>query len=599
MGTGAAIGSAVFWGFMPIYWQMLRPIESSVIIFYRIVLVAVVCFVFAWIYYGKDRIIAPFKNKKIVLRYILAGLLITTNWSIYIWAVNAEHVIQTCIGYYIEPLMVCIFGIIFFKEKVTKSKVFALAMAGLGVVVLLIHFGEVPIIALSIALTFATYAAIKKHLNVESMLSLTFETMFLMPPALIVIIWMEVNGVGAANAGSGHQYALLFLCGLFTAIPLGLFGVAANKVPLVTLGIIEYVSPSISLIIGIFLFREPFDAVQFTAFAIVWVGLVVFTIGEMKEMKKNETATGNKNMDNSEFLNILNTRDRFEMPPKVFRVTAGHGGEVYLIMGSEFTAMYDAGMQYCGPQLIKNAEAVLCGRDLDYLLLSHSHYDHIGATPFVRRRWPNVTTCGSEHAEYILKRPGALKEIRRLSENAAKDYGNPDAEITTEGLRIDRVLREGESISLGDISVTCYEGKGHTDCSLMYMIEPEKILFLSESTGVIEFDGAMHPAILKSYRDSLATLQKCRELSARTLISPHYGVIPEMYNDLYFDRYELSVQRERNLIVGMHEEGASFEEILEAHKDVYWREDRSKEQPEEAYEVNVRSTIKAYIDEAQ
>ena len=107
---------------MPIYWQWLRPIDSSVIIFYRILLVAVVCVIAALFTYSLKEILEPLKDKKLLLKYILAGILITTNWSIYIWAVNAEFVIQTCIGYYIEPLMVCIFGVILFKEELTVYK---------------------------------------------------------------------------------------------------------------------------------------------------------------------------------------------------------------------------------------------------------------------------------------------------------------------------------------------------------------------------------------------------------------------------------------------------------------------------------------------
>jgi chloramphenicol-sensitive protein RarD len=156
-------------------------------------------------------------------------------------------------------------------------------MALAGVVVLLIHFMEVPLIALSLALTFATYAAVKKSFNLPPALSLFYETVFLMLPALAVIIYLEVTGQGAIGVGEPYQYGLLMLCGPITALTLALFAVGANTIPLVTLGLIEYISPSLALIIGIFLLKEPFDLVQFIAFVIVWIGLVFFTIGEKKE----------------------------------------------------------------------------------------------------------------------------------------------------------------------------------------------------------------------------------------------------------------------------------------------------------------------------
>lgn len=277
------LSCSVLWGVLPIYWQALRPIESSVIIFYRIFLVGLVSFLMSLKLYGMEEIKKNLKPKGVKWKYFLAGLLVTANWSIYIWAVNADQVIQTCVGYYIEPLMVSVFGILFFKEKLTKYKLTALVMALAGVVVLLVHFMEIPLIALSLAITFATYAALKKSFDLPSVLSLFYETMYLMLPALAVIVYLETTGQGAWGVGAPYQYALLMLCGPITALTLALFAEAANKIPLVTLGLLEYISPSIALVLGIFLFQEPFDLVQFIAFVIVWIGLVFFTIGEKRD----------------------------------------------------------------------------------------------------------------------------------------------------------------------------------------------------------------------------------------------------------------------------------------------------------------------------
>lgn len=285
IGMSCALGCAVLWGVLPIYWQALRPIDSMVIIFYRVFLAGVTTFVIAYKLYGKEKLFAPMKQKKALFTFIIAGVLITANWSIYIWAVNANYVIQTCIGYYIEPLMVCIFGVVLFKEKLNKYKITALVFAAIGVLVVLIHFKELPAIALGLALTFATYAAIKKKYEMEALITLFYETVFLTPIALVLIIYFEVTGRGAFSVAEPYQIGLLALVGFLTATPLVLFAMAANRISMVSLGITEYICPSIALIIGIFLFKEPFDSIQFIAFVIIWIGLTYFTYGEIKESR--------------------------------------------------------------------------------------------------------------------------------------------------------------------------------------------------------------------------------------------------------------------------------------------------------------------------
>ena len=285
-GITSALMSSFWWGIMPIYWQWLRPIESSVIIFYWFVLLAVVCLFGSLIIYDKETLLSPLKDKKLLFKYALAGLLITVNWSIYIWAVNADFVIQTSIGYYIEPLVVCLFGIVLFKEKLSKYKIIALVLAGIGVASVILYFKEIPLIALGLALTFAIYAAAKKNLSLPPILSLLYETIFLLPIALAVIVYLEITGQGALSVAGPSKYALLMLCGLFTAFPLGLFANAAQKLNLFVVGLTEYISPTISLFIGIFLFKEPFENIQLVAFGIIWIGLIFFSYGEFVENKK-------------------------------------------------------------------------------------------------------------------------------------------------------------------------------------------------------------------------------------------------------------------------------------------------------------------------
>ena len=284
-GLISVLGSSIWWGIMPIYWQWLKPIDSIVIIFYRIVLVALVCLIAALIVHKKEEILAPLKDKKLMAKLIIAGVIITLNWSLYIYAVNSENVIQSCIGYYIEPLVVCLFGMIFFGEKVNRHKAIALIMGAIGVVAVVFYFKQVPSLALSIAFSFAIYAAIKKGLGMPPIISLLYETIFLAPIALGIVIYIETHGIGALAVATGGKYFLLMFCGLFTAFPLVLFANGANKTSMFILGLTEYISPTISLFLSIFYFKEEFYPVQLNAFAVIWTGLVFFTIGEYREYR--------------------------------------------------------------------------------------------------------------------------------------------------------------------------------------------------------------------------------------------------------------------------------------------------------------------------
>ena len=282
-GIAFAILCAVMWGFLPIYWKSLVPINPVLILMYRIVLAFGCALILALYFYKWEGIIKPLKEKGIARAFFLAGILISFNWGTYIWAVSTNHVIQTCIGYYIEPLFVCIFGLVLFKEKLNKYKLTAFLLACVGVAVMLIYYHEVPIIALSLAISFASYAAIKRKYRLDAVLALLYETMFLVPFALVAILYFELTGRGAAATAEPFQWGLLALAGILTGTPLMLFAMAANRISMITLGITEYIAPSITLLLGIFLFREPFDKIQLITFGFIWVGLVIFTIGEIKE----------------------------------------------------------------------------------------------------------------------------------------------------------------------------------------------------------------------------------------------------------------------------------------------------------------------------
>lgn len=286
LGMMSTLFCGVLWGLLPIYWDALKPISSFTIIIYRIVLMSIMCYIICCFTIGPVKVFRQmFEDKKKLLVYLLAGILITINWSTYIWAVNAGYVIQTCMGYFIEPLMVCISGKIFFYEKMNNFKRTAIGFALVGLAIMIIGYREMPVIALGLALSFASYAAIKKTYKLPVMQALFYETAILVPIVLIIICYTELAGHGLAGNIETKKIILLSLCGILTAAPMGLFSFAASKLPLVTLGLTEYLSPSISLLLGIYYFREPFDVIQFSAFVSIWIGLAFFSYGEYKDYR--------------------------------------------------------------------------------------------------------------------------------------------------------------------------------------------------------------------------------------------------------------------------------------------------------------------------
>lgn len=276
----------LMWGFLPIYWQALEPIESWKIVLYRILTMFIYSYIVARFAYSKEEIWGLMADKKKVLRSFAAGLVLTFNWSLYIWAMNSGRVIQASIGYFIEPIVICAFGIVLFKEKLTKYNIVAMCLALIAIVIILVHFGQLPGVALGLAVSWAVYSAIKKASDQPPLIALVYETMPYAVLALIAIVYIEARGVGAISVNAPRQYAMLWASGLMTLIPVALFGYAAKKTPLQLLGLAQYVSPTISLLLGIFLFREPTDRVQMMALGIIWIGLVFFTYGEFERMKE-------------------------------------------------------------------------------------------------------------------------------------------------------------------------------------------------------------------------------------------------------------------------------------------------------------------------
>ena len=285
-GVICVLACQLVWGVLPVYWQALVPIPSWIIILYRMTTMFVYTYIAARLKYSREEIWAPLKEKGVFVRYLINGLLLAANWSTYIWAMTTGHMIQSSIGYYIEPIVICLFGVIIFKEKLTKYNLTAMTLAALSLTVMLIHYGQIPGVALGLALTWACYSAMKKATSRPPVVELVYETMPLALVAVIAIIVIETKGIGALSYGVPGKYALLFASGLVTLIPIALFGSAAKKVELFLIGLAQYISPTITLLLGIFAYKEPIDRVQVISFAIIWIGLVFFSYGEYKVYKE-------------------------------------------------------------------------------------------------------------------------------------------------------------------------------------------------------------------------------------------------------------------------------------------------------------------------
>ncbi len=277
-GILAGIGAYIMWGLFPVYWRLLEQDPAIEILAHRMVWSLVFMAITLAVQQDWRWLGEVLRNQRTVVIYTVAAILLSLNWYTYIWAVNAGYVVEASLGYFINPLVNILLGVIFLGERLRLGQVVAVILAGLGVIYLTVSYGSLPWISLLLAFTFGMYGLIKKTAVLESMHGFSLETLVLFLPAFGYLLYRNATGVGAF----GHQglvvTLLLALAGPVTSIPLLLFGFSARKIPFSMLGFIQYITPTLQFLLGVFLYLEPFPQARLMGFCIIWLALLVYTL---------------------------------------------------------------------------------------------------------------------------------------------------------------------------------------------------------------------------------------------------------------------------------------------------------------------------------
>jgi chloramphenicol-sensitive protein RarD len=273
------------WGFFPVYWKLLHGVPALEIVAHRLAWSLVFLAVIVSVLRGWQDLRQSI-NRRVLLVYLAAGVVLTINWLVYIYGVNAGFVVETSLGYFINPLVSVLFGVIFFREKLPPSKWIPVLLAAAGVLYLTVSYGELPWIALALAFSFGLYGLIKKLSPLAALPGLTLETAAMFVPAVGYLAILEAQGVGSFGHVGALENVLMALAGVVTAVPLLLFSSAARSIPLSTIGILQYIAPTIQFSLGVFVYGESFTPQRLIGFSIVWLALILFWAGGMYERRK-------------------------------------------------------------------------------------------------------------------------------------------------------------------------------------------------------------------------------------------------------------------------------------------------------------------------
>ena len=285
---GLLLGVAAYgiWGGFPLYWPLLEPAGAIEILAHRILWSMLTIGLLVVIFRRLPQLRAILADRRIFMLLAAAAAVITVNWATYIYGVNNERVVETSLGYFINPLVTVLMGVVILGERLRPLQWLAMGVATLAVVVSTVDYGRLPYIALVLAFSFGTYGLLKKTANVGAVESLAVETTVIAPVAAVYLGWLIASGASSfGTEGAGHAL-LLASAGIITAIPLICFGAAATRVPMTTLGLLQYLAPVLQFALGVFVLGEEMPASRWIGFVLVWIALVIFTIEAMNHHRR-------------------------------------------------------------------------------------------------------------------------------------------------------------------------------------------------------------------------------------------------------------------------------------------------------------------------
>jgi chloramphenicol-sensitive protein RarD len=272
------IGAYALWGLFPAYWKMLQHVPAAQLIAHRVFWSFTLLTLFIVLSGRKEQFLQKVKQRRVLLIYLAAAVLIGINWSVYVWAVNAGYIVESSLGYFINPLINVLLGVVFLRERLRPLQWLPIALAAAGVVYLTVSYGKLPWIALTLACSFGIYGLVKKTAPLNSVNGLTLETGYLLLPAIGVLLTAEFNGTGAFLHTGLRADLLMFGAGFATTIPLLMFASAAQRIPLSMMGILQYLAPTLQLLLGVLVYHEPFTRTQWVGFGAVWLALAIYSI---------------------------------------------------------------------------------------------------------------------------------------------------------------------------------------------------------------------------------------------------------------------------------------------------------------------------------
>lgn len=280
------LAAYVLWGILPVYWKALElvsPFEilSSRFMWSCVFVLLLIIFQKKWPLFTKE-VKQVFSNAKTGAAMVAAGITISFNWGTFIWAVNNGHIVETSMGYYINPLVSILFAVVFLRERLDKMQFAAITCASIGVASMVYSFGKIPWVSLTLAFTFALYGLLKKILPVSALTSIMLETLLITPLALVYEYSLWQQGVSFYASGNLKVILMLTGAGVVTAIPLLLFTAGARLLPLKIIGFLQYISPTLTLLIGVFVYNEAFTASHLLAFGWIWAALLLFIVSQLR-----------------------------------------------------------------------------------------------------------------------------------------------------------------------------------------------------------------------------------------------------------------------------------------------------------------------------